>query len=152
MREEQQKRFWREVALTGKLSNPHTVRLIDSGFMPGSAWQELLESGQIKDVRALETIQRFVGEDASLMVLELVQGQSSREALTEKGAMSAGMARRICGHVLEALSEAHSLEDIGYDGGKKVKGRKRHSKARNRISPRFHSFPKRSNATIYRRF
>jgi serine/threonine protein kinase len=115
MREEQQKRFWREVALTGKLSNPHTVRLIDSGFMPGTAWQDVLDGGKIQDARALETIKNFVGEDAPVMVLELVQGQSLRDILRTEGQMPPARARRICGQVLESLAEAHALGIVHRD-------------------------------------
>jgi serine/threonine protein kinase len=86
MREEQQKRFWREMKLIGKLGNPHTVRLIDSG----------------------------IERDHPIMVLEYVDGTTLRDKL-RRGGLYPSLAKRIIGQALEAVAEAHALGVVHRD-------------------------------------
>jgi serine/threonine protein kinase len=79
MREEQRARFWREMKLIGKLGNPHTVRLIDSG----------------------------IEREHPIMVLEYVDGTTLRNKL-RRGALYPSLAKRVIGQTLEAVAEAHA--------------------------------------------
>jgi eukaryotic-like serine/threonine-protein kinase len=111
-RTEQQRRFWREVALVGKLSSPHIVRLIDSGFVEGTLWKQLLADTQDAGLRRV--LERLVGEDAPVMVMELVQGRSLRDHL-DHGSLPPSTVKRVIGQCLEALSEAHRLGVVHRD-------------------------------------
>lgn len=86
MRKEQQARFWREMKLIGKLGNPHTVRLIDSG----------------------------IEREHPVMVLEYVDGETLR-ARFRRGPLYPSLAKRIIGQALEAVAEAHSLGVVHRD-------------------------------------
>lgn len=77
--ETQVKRFDREMTLTSKLKNPHTVRLLNYGHH----------------------------ENSPIMVMEFVEGQSLHERLVQ-APMSPETARRVIMQVLESLAEAHS--------------------------------------------
>lgn len=80
-------RFWREVAILGQLRSPYSVRLYGAGF----------------DV------------DTPYMVLELVDGRTLFRAVREDGAFTQERTRRIMGHVLHAMADAHSQGVIHRD-------------------------------------
>ena len=78
------RRFLQEIRLTMTLNHPHIVTVYDSG----------------RD----ETSQLY-------FTMELVQGQTLRELLRRKGALSVERTLHIAGHICEALFEAHSLTE-----------------------------------------
>jgi|SRR5581483_1925442 len=78
------RRFLREVRVTARLRNPHTITVHDTGQS---------ETGQL------------------YYAMELVEGLTLRELLRPHGSLPVERAVRIVGQVCEALEEAHSLPE-----------------------------------------
>ena len=77
-------RFLREVRVTARLRNPHTITVHDTGQS---------ETGQL------------------YYAMELVEGPTLRDILRRFEPMSVGRAVNIIGQVCEALAEAHGLPE-----------------------------------------
>lgn len=77
--DEERKRFQREIELIERLRDPHTVRLVDSGFV----------------------------ETTPYMALELVEGETLGHILKARGALPPALTRAIFVQIVSAVAEAH---------------------------------------------
>jgi serine/threonine-protein kinase len=80
-------RFLREIRITAALQHPHILPLLDSGFNDGLCWY----------------------------AMPYVTGESLREALTARGAMSLKDAARTAAEICKALAYAHSQHVVHRD-------------------------------------